>query len=61
MTIALATLVTNNMSHHFQTSGILLFTDVWTWKLYEPEVSQFLPFMLQCLDNLWRLFIFSTT
>ena len=41
----------------FQTSGILLFTDV--QKLYRPEISQFLPYMLQFLNNLWRLFIFS--
>ena len=42
---------------HFHTSGILHFTDV--QKLFGPEISQFLPGMLQCLDNLWRLFIFS--
>ena len=41
----------------FQTSGILLFTDV--QKLYGPDILQFLPCMLQLLDNLWRLFIFS--
>ena len=41
----------------FETSGILLFTDV--QKLYVPEISQFLPCKLQFLDNLWRLSIFS--
>ena len=40
----------------FQTSGIWLFTDA--QKLYGPEISQYLPCMLQFLDNLWRLFIF---
>ena len=35
----------------------LLFTDV--QKLYGPEISRFLPWMIQFLDNLWRLFIFS--
>ena len=38
----------------FQTSAILLFTDV--PKLYGPEISQVLPCMLQFLDNLWRQF-----
>ena len=28
-------------------------------KLYGPEISQFLPCMLQFLDNLWRVSIFS--
>ena len=28
-------------------------------EIMRPEISQFLPFMLQFLDNLWRLFIFS--
>ena len=41
----------------FQISGILLLTGV--QKLYGPEISLFLPCMLQFLDNLWRLFIFS--
>ena len=41
----------------FQTSRILLFTDV--QKLCGPEILQFLPSMLQFLDNLWWLFIFS--
>ena len=41
----------------FETSGILIFTDVQT--LYGPEISQFLPCMVQFLDNLWRLSIFS--
>ena len=39
----------------FQTLGILLFTNV--QKLYGPEVSIFT--ILQFLDNLWQLFIFS--
>ena len=34
---------------------ILFFTDV--WKLCGPEMSQFLPWMQQFLDYLWRLFI----
>ena len=38
----------------FQTSAILLFTDV--PKLYRPEISQVLPCMLQFLDNLWQYF-----
>ena len=42
---------------HFQKSGILLFTGI--QKLYGPEISRFLPCMLQFLDNLRRLFIFS--
>ena len=42
----------------FQTSAILLFLDVQKF-YYWPEISQFLPFMLQFLDNLLRLFIFS--
>ena len=42
---------------YFHTSEILLFTDV--QKLFGPEISQFLPCMLQCWDNLCRLFIFS--
>ena len=41
----------------FQTSGILLFTDV--QKLYGPEISEFLPYMLQFWGNLWWLFTFS--
>ena len=41
----------------FQTSGILLFTGF--QKLYKPEISRFLPFMLQFLDYLRRLLIFS--
>ena len=28
-------------------------------KLYGPEISWFLPCVLQFLDNLWQLFIFS--
>ena len=43
---------------HFQTSRILLLTNV--QKLHEPEISQFLQCMLQFLDNLWRLSIFSS-
>ena len=42
---------------HFQTLGILFLMDV--QKLYGPRISQFLPCMLQFLDNLWRLFICS--
>ena len=38
----------------FQTSAILLFTDV--QKLYGPEFSQALPCILQYLDNLLRIF-----
>ena len=34
----------------FQTSGILLLTGL--QKLYGPEISRFLPCMLQFLDNL---------
>ena len=41
----------------FQTSGLLLFMGV--QKLYRPEISWFLPCMLQFLDNLWQVFIFS--
>ena len=41
----------------FQTSGMLLFTDV--QKVYGPEILQFLPRMLEFLDNLWRVFTFS--
>ena len=41
----------------FQTSGILLFRIV--QKLNGPEISKFLPRMLQVLDNLRQLFIFS--
>ena len=41
----------------FQTSGILLLTGV--QKLCGPEISRFLPCILQFLDNLWWLFIFS--
>ena len=41
----------------FQTSRILLFTGV--QKLYRPIISQFLPCMLQVLDNLRQLFMFS--
>ena len=37
----------------FQTSGMLLFTDV--QKLYGPEISKLLPCMPQLLDILWRL------
>ena len=37
-------------------TGILLFMDV--QKLYGPEISRFLPYMLQFLDNL-RVFFFS--
>ena len=37
MAIVLANLVTNDMSRQFQTSGILPFTDVWTWKFYGPD------------------------
>ena len=43
---------------HIQTFGILFFMDV--QKLYGPRISQFLPCMLQFLDNLWRLFICSS-
>ena len=38
----------------FQTSRLLFFTDV--QKLYGSEIPQFLPCMLQFLDNIWRLF-----
>ena len=41
----------------FQTSGMLLFTDV--QKVYGPEILQFLPRMPEFLDNLWRVFTFS--
>ena len=41
----------------FQTSGILLLTGV--QKLCGPEISRFLPCILQFLDHLWWLFIFS--
>ena len=41
----------------FQTSGALLYTGV--QKLYEPEISRFLLHIVQFLDNLQRLFIFS--
>ena len=41
----------------FETSGILLFTGV--QKLCGPEISRFLPYILQFWDNLRRLFIFS--
>ena len=41
----------------FETSGISLFTDV--QKLYGPEILRFLPCMIQFLNNLWWLFIFS--
>ena len=41
----------------FQTSWKLLFIGI--QKLYGPEISRFLPYILQILDNLWRLFIFS--
>ena len=41
----------------FQTSEILFFLGV--QKLYRPKISQFLPCMLQFLDNSWGLFIFS--
>ena len=41
----------------FQTSSILLFMGV--QKLYEPEISQFLPCMLQVLENICQHFIFS--
>ena len=46
-----------NKVHKFQfpTSRILLFTHV--QKLYRPDISKYLLCMLQCLDNLWRLFI----
>ena len=37
----------------FQTSGILLFAGV--KKLFGPEISRFLPCMLQFSDNLPRL------
>ena len=30
-------------------------------RMYIPGISQFLPCMLQFLDNIWRLFIFLTT
>ena len=43
----------------FQTSGILLFTNV--QKLHGPEISQFLPCMLQFLDNLGALPFFLST
>ena len=42
----------------FQTSGVLLFMGV--QRLYGPKISRFLPCMLQYLDNLWQLFIFSS-
>ena len=41
----------------FQTSGILIYVDF--QKLHGPEISPFLPCILQFLDNLRRLFIFS--
>ena len=41
----------------FQTSGILLFMGI--QNLYGPEMSHFLPYILQFLENLRRLFIFS--
>ena len=41
----------------FETSRILLFTGV--QKLYGPEISRFLPCMVQVLVNLCQLFIFS--
>ena len=41
----------------FQISGMLLFMAV--QKLCGPEISRFLPCMLQFLDNSRRLFIFS--
>ena len=41
----------------FQTSETLLFMGV--QKLYGSETSQFLPCLLQVLDKLWQLFIFS--
>ena len=41
----------------FQTLGLSLVMDV--QKLSGPEISQFLPCMLQFLDNLLWLFIFS--
>ena len=41
----------------FQTSEILLLTGA--QKLYEPEISRFSPCMLQVLDNIRRLLIFS--
>ena len=41
----------------FQILGILLFTGV--QKLYGPEITPFLPRMLQFLENLRRRFIFS--
>ena len=41
----------------FQMSGILFFTSVQI--LYGPKISRFLPCMLQYLDNLRWLFIFS--
>ena len=44
-------------NNQFQTSGTLLFTVV--HKLYEPEMSQFLPCLLQVLDKLRQLFTFS--
>ena len=47
MTIVQGNLVRDHISRQFQTSGSLLFTDFWTWKLYGPEVSQSLPCTLQ--------------
>ena len=41
----------------FQTSGIMLLMGV--QKLYRPKILQFLPSMLQYLNNLRHLFIFS--
>ena len=41
----------------FQTQGLLLFMSV--QKLHWPEISQYLLCMLQFLNNLWQLFIFS--
>ena len=42
----------------FQTSGVFLFTGV--QEIYGPEISQFLPCMLQFLDNLRWHFTFSS-
>ena len=45
-------------SFRFKHQGYcFVLTDV--QKLLGPEISQFLPCMLQFLDNLWRLIIFS--
>ena len=46
----------NVQEFQFQKSGILDFTGV--QKLYGPEISRFLPCMIQVLDNLQQLLNF---